>query len=64
MTPRDPVREALVSVRTAAYLAWMYADEVGEREYEAYHRARRAVEDYDARTTPAASSDAGAQDKR
>lgn len=71
---RDPVREALVSARTRAWLAYvdapMPATEDGAawetvRKLEAaYDAAESAVEEYDARTTPAASSDAGAQDKR
>ena len=70
MTPRDPVREALVSARTRAWLADvdapMPATEDGAawdavRKLEAaYDAAESAVEEYDARTTPAASSDAGA----
>lgn len=57
---RDPVREALVSARTRAWLA--YVDAPGQQDalFDAWEQADKAVIAYDARRTPAASSDAGA----
>lgn len=61
MTPRDPVREALVSARTRAWLAYVDHAEHESALLRAFQSAADAVTEYD-RTTPAASSDAGAQD--
>lgn len=58
---RDPVREALVSARTRAWLAYVDAPRESMALRLEYLMASSAVESYD-RTTPAASSDAGAQD--
>lgn len=56
---RDPVREALVSARTRAWLAYVDAERDSDALREAWAKAAVDVAEYD-RTTPAASSDAGA----
>lgn len=61
---RDHVREALVSARTRAWLAFVDEPIYRDTLANSYKSAADAVDEYDARTTPAASSDAGAQDKR